>query len=261
MHVASETRQRREPSAEPRPRLLLAAPGPQPLVIPPDLHALDVQIDGTASDYLVAGDDGSVARSRSAANTFAFLPAGSARAVVTCRSGWAVRVLFPGPGLAGAALRPLLHVPDAPLVGAARIARNAEEPFAGAAIAETLLLRLAQIIAGTEGAPPAGPPPDVQRVLAHIERHFAERLTLADLAEAAGSSPFRLARRFRAATGESLHGYLVERRLAHAEEMIVSGRASLAEVAFASGFASQSHMTTVFRKRRGLTPGRLRRGR
>ena len=40
--------------------------------------------------------------------------------------------------------------------------------------------------------------------------------------------------------------------------MLAVGERDLADVAHACGFVSQSHMTDVFRKKLGVTPGRYR---
>lgn len=83
-------------------------------------------------------------------------------------------------------------------------------------------------------------------------------LTTAELANTTGMSQFRFARSFKATTGRTPHQYVLARRIARAEYMLAAGNASLAEIAYASGFASQSHMTDVFRQKLGVTPGRYR---
>ena len=70
-----------------------------------------------------------------------------------------------------------------------------------------------------------------------------------------GLDRFALARHFRAAFGTSPHRFQVGRRLVRAQELIADGMA-LSEVAAATGFADQSHLTRHFSARFGLTPGR-----
>jgi len=99
----------------------------------------------------------------------------------------------------------------------------------------------------------------LKRILDHFEARLAEDIRLADLASDSGLSECYLARTFRAATGTTLHAALVERRIARARSLIEAGlrrraRASLAEVAAATGFSSHAHMTTAFRRVLGVTP-------
>ncbi len=76
-----------------------------------------------------------------------------------------------------------------------------------------------------------------------------------ELERVSGLDRFALARHFRAAYGTSPHRFQVGRRLARAQDMIARGTA-LSEVAAATGFADQSHLTRHFSARFGLTPGR-----
>ncbi|MET2830746.1 helix-turn-helix domain-containing protein [Mesorhizobium shangrilense] len=51
--------------------------------------------------------------------------------------------------------------------------------------------------------------------------------------------------------------WLVQRRVARAKEML-AGSASLADIALASSFADQSHLTRIFSRQVGRTPGKWR---
>ncbi|WP_334174973.1 AraC family transcriptional regulator [Pseudoxanthobacter sp.] len=102
-------------------------------------------------------------------------------------------------------------------------------------------------------------PAVLARVTAFVEAHLDRPLTIADLAAVAGLSPYHFARMFRASAGESPHAFVLARRIARARDMIARpprGEAlSLAGIAAACGFASQSHLTQRFRAATGLTPG------
>jgi AraC-like DNA-binding protein len=100
---------------------------------------------------------------------------------------------------------------------------------------------------------------DLAHALAHeLRLHFAESQPLSELCEAAGASIFHACRVFRRATGTTLHGYRRELRLRHALAMLIDGDEPLAEIAAAAGFASQSHLTNLFRARFKKTPGAVR---
>jgi len=78
--------------------------------------------------------------------------------------------------------------------------------------------------------------------------------TLAELAASAGLSRFQLLRRFAQAYGVPPHTWLLQQRAERARALIRQGHA-LAHAASACGFADQSHMTRVFVRHFGYTPG------
>jgi transcriptional regulator GlxA family with amidase domain len=103
--------------------------------------------------------------------------------------------------------------------------------------------------------PAAGDEPRaVAATRAYIEAHYAERVGLDMLAEQVGLSPFHLVRVFQRAAGVPPHTYLESVRIRHAQQLLTQGLA-LAEVAYATGFSSQSHFTDRFRRIIGVTPG------
>jgi AraC family transcriptional regulator len=99
----------------------------------------------------------------------------------------------------------------------------------------------------------------LRRVDELIAEGMASGPTLGELADAAGYSRAHFVRLFRRATGTSPHRYVLARRLAQARELIVTSSQPLAEVASATGFASQSHLTGAFVRCYGCTPGDARR--
>lgn len=106
---------------------------------------------------------------------------------------------------------------------------------------------------------PALLPRVLRRVREKIEANLEADLSLESLAEESGYSRAHFLRMFRAATGLTPHQYVMELRLARAQERLRQAGSSIVEVAVSCGFASQSHMTSVFRRRLELTPGAFRR--
>jgi AraC-like DNA-binding protein/quercetin dioxygenase-like cupin family protein len=94
----------------------------------------------------------------------------------------------------------------------------------------------------------------IARARAMIDDAPAAAPSLADLAAISGLSRFQLVRQFARATGLTPHAYLIQRRLDAARALLARG-AALADAAAASGFADQSHMTRLFIRTYGLTPG------
>ena len=97
----------------------------------------------------------------------------------------------------------------------------------------------------------------LERARDYLDAHAAEAVDSGRLEGVTGLDRFALSRQFRAAFGTSPYNYLVMRRLGRARRMLAQGL-SLADAAFACGFADQSHLTRQFRRAYGVTPGRWR---
>ena len=97
------------------------------------------------------------------------------------------------------------------------------------------------------------------RIEDEIEARLAEPLTVAMLAAHSGLRETRFLQAFRAKTGMSPYRYVLHKRIERARHLLVTSRLGLAEVALASGFSDQAHMTTSLSRHLGLTPGAIRR--
>ena len=104
------------------------------------------------------------------------------------------------------------------------------------------------------GREPAG----VAAAREYLHAHVAENVPLRTLASLAGDlNPSYFNRAFRAAVGLPPHAYQVHLRVLRAKEMLAAGR-SVSDVAWATGFADQSHLTRHFKRQVGVTPARYR---
>ncbi|WP_390881483.1 helix-turn-helix domain-containing protein [Thalassoroseus pseudoceratinae] len=97
---------------------------------------------------------------------------------------------------------------------------------------------------------------ELDRLYRHIEVNIDSPLTVADLASLVGRSQFHFSRLFKASTGTSPHKYVISRRVERARELLLAGR-SIVDVALATGFSSQSHLSHHIRRAFGCTPGEL----
>lgn len=126
------------------------------------------------------------------------------------------------------------------------------------------VLALAAAILGPDvapGRPPAIRPGHrrlVRRARLVLNERFAERLTLPELARAVGTSPFHLARVFRAVTGTSIHEHRVRLRVRAALERIAAGERDLTALALDLGFADHAHLTNTVRRELGRPPSAFR---
>jgi AraC-like DNA-binding protein len=97
----------------------------------------------------------------------------------------------------------------------------------------------------------------MDRVRERLADELLEPPSLAELASMEGLSKYQLLRRFEKTYGVPPHAWLLARRAERARRLIRDG-ASLALAAASSGFADQSHMTRVFVRHFGFTPGAWR---
>lgn len=96
-------------------------------------------------------------------------------------------------------------------------------------------------------------------VISHIEDNLESELPLAEIAKVAGVSVSHLKTLFRRSTGTPVHQYILRRRVERAKMLLQDERLSIAQIAFATGFAHQSHLARHMRKILGVTPAVARR--
>lgn len=97
-------------------------------------------------------------------------------------------------------------------------------------------------------------PKAIAVAIAKIDDEPDAPVSLDDLARLCGISRFQVLRGFARATGLTPHAYMIQRRLQMTKRMIARGD-DLAEAAASSGFADQSHMTRLFVRTYGMSPG------
>lgn len=92
-----------------------------------------------------------------------------------------------------------------------------------------------------------------------LAARVGQRLSLADLADEVGASPYHLHRLFRAQTGQTVHAHREQLRVRVALQRVLDGEDDLARLAADLGYASHSHLTDRFRRTFGVTPSHARR--
>lgn len=189
--------------------------------------------------------------------------------------GWRYRMLYPSVELvrstAGGGGTPSFRsaVVDDPelarLLVTAHRALEGPDPLARSSLLAGALSALVHRHASAR--PPARRPtsaldaarPAVRLALELLHADLTASPPLADLAAAAGLSPYHLLRVFRAETGLPPHAYLTQLRVRRARRLLDSG-VQPADVALATGFADQSHLTRHFKRIVGVPPGVYARG-
>ena len=93
----------------------------------------------------------------------------------------------------------------------------------------------------------------VADIVRYLDRHLTEDICIESLSERFYLSKYHMMRLFRRETGSTIHGYLTERRLALARELMASGL-SATDACFRAGFRSYCSFTRAYGKRFGSTP-------
>jgi AraC family transcriptional regulator len=92
----------------------------------------------------------------------------------------------------------------------------------------------------------------------YIDENLEGKLTCADLSRATNLPLRTIHESIKLRTGRSPYNLIIEKRIVRACEMLRNSNASIAEIACASGFSSQQHLTATLSRRLGRTPRRLR---
>lgn len=99
---------------------------------------------------------------------------------------------------------------------------------------------------------------DLRLVEEYLDANLDQNLGIDKIAKIVGMGSHRLLAALRNTTGNSLHQYLILKRIRRAKELLARTDRNLAEIAFDLGFASQSHFGAVFNRLTSMTPGHYR---
>lgn len=138
----------------------------------------------------------------------------------------------------------------------------------GAALGlEELALTLASYVLSEAGSGSARPRSTAGRTLreqvfaaaSRIESHAADDLTVVELAESVGLSPFHFVREFKKVMGVTPYRFLLRTRIRHATALLRDTAEPVTRVAYDVGFGDLSNFINAFRREVGCSPGRYRR--
>lgn len=97
-------------------------------------------------------------------------------------------------------------------------------------------------------------PDSVRRVIAEMERHLEEPLTIPELCDKARISQRQINRLFTRYVGKTPQLYYRDIRLDRARGLVTQTELPMSEIAVASGFASQAHFSKAYHERFGIQP-------
>lgn len=97
-------------------------------------------------------------------------------------------------------------------------------------------------------------PESVRRIIAEMERHLEEPLTIPELCEKARISQRQINRLFARYVGKTPQLYYRDIRLDRARGLVTQTELPMSEIAVASGFSSQAHFSKAYLERFGIQP-------
>lgn len=98
----------------------------------------------------------------------------------------------------------------------------------------------------------------VDQIQGYIALHYAEKLTLTDIARQFYISPYYLSRLFKKTTSLSLIEYINGVRVKAAQNLMERTADSVSAIAAATGFTTPTHFRRVFKEATGLSPQQYR---
>jgi YesN/AraC family two-component response regulator len=117
-----------------------------------------------------------------------------------------------------------------------------------------ILHRLSEIIVNDVDSAPGDY--RINRVTRYISAHYAEKLTVKDLARQVNLDDVYFGFLFKRETGMTVHQYMTKARVLNAENMLQSGDYKIHEVAELCGFSDIFHFYKAFKSLRGFPPSK-----
>ena len=138
------------------------------------------------------------------------------------------------------------------------LARTARDGGYGAALLERaqfleLMVEVNRVCRGGHQVQAAAGDRKVVALLQYLNLHLTEELSIDQLAERFYISKYHMMRRFRQETGYSVHGYLTEKRLLLAQQLLARG-CTPAEAAVRAGYQDYSTFSRAYKKQFGRSP-------
>ena len=97
----------------------------------------------------------------------------------------------------------------------------------------------------------------LQPVMAYIDSHLAEPITLDSIAQVCSLDKYYLSHLFKRETGSTIFQYILVKRIAMARELLSMGT-SVAETCVQSGFGDYANFIRTFKKVTGNSPGHFK---
>ena len=98
----------------------------------------------------------------------------------------------------------------------------------------------------------------LQKIMGFLDEHATEKLCESALAESLNYHPYYLNRVFKQGTGQTIHAYIVRKRVRLAADLLLSESCKCEEIAERVGMPNHAHFIKTFRRYMGTTPALYR---
>ena len=115
-----------------------------------------------------------------------------------------------------------------------------------------------QIASGSESSESSSISEQVESIHDYIEKHYMERLSLADLAEQFFVEPSYLSRKFSQKYNETITAFITGCRMNRAKELMKDDNNKLEAISFEVGYDDYNYFSRVFRRSEGVSPSEYR---
>lgn len=96
--------------------------------------------------------------------------------------------------------------------------------------------------------------PPIIEALYYMEKHYPDRLSLETVAGISGFSPAHFSKVFQSQLGKSYSEYLSDIRLKHVQELLLTTKKTITEIALETGYTYPGNLTEQFKRKIGMTP-------
>lgn len=97
-----------------------------------------------------------------------------------------------------------------------------------------------------------------EEIITYITEHFAEDISVTELADKAGLSHYHFIRTFKKETGFTPHEYILNTRIATAQYLLKNTKLSIKDICYNTGFSCESVFCSAFKRHQGMTPTQYR---
>ena len=98
----------------------------------------------------------------------------------------------------------------------------------------------------------------INKVLVYIQQNYARKVLIGQASEIVHLSESAFCKFFKRVTGRTFSDYVNEIRISKACEFIIESDKSMEQIAFETGFESQTYFNRVFLKKKGISPKKFR---
>ncbi|MBD2846871.1 helix-turn-helix transcriptional regulator [Paenibacillus sp. IB182496] len=95
-------------------------------------------------------------------------------------------------------------------------------------------------------------------LISHVERHYAEKITVQQAAAIVNLSDYHFCRTFKKMTGKTFIDYVNLHRVNAAEQLLIETEEPVTEIAFRVGFGSVNYFSQLFRHYKRVSPSQCR---